>query len=94
MVLTVSNPGDKYHGNWILDSGASRHLVHDETLLIDSAACNYEVAMADSESPNLTQVGNVRLKVIARGLDSTVMLTDVYLVPRLAKNIIFYDKLE
>uniref|UniRef100_A0AAV1UMW7 Uncharacterized protein n=1 Tax=Peronospora matthiolae TaxID=2874970 RepID=A0AAV1UMW7_9STRA len=81
-------------GDWILDSGASRHLVNDESLLIDSTACVYEIAMADGESLRLTRVGSVRLEVLARGLKVTVTLTKVYLAPRLAKNIVSYGKLE
>ena len=46
-------------GDWILDRGASRHLVNDESLLIDSTACVYEIAMADGESLRLTRVGSV-----------------------------------
>ena len=59
MVLAVSDTDDKNCGNWILDSGASRHRVNDETLLIDSAACNHEIAIADGESLRLTQVDSV-----------------------------------
>ena len=50
--------------------------------------------MADGEFLHLTQVSCVQLKVIARGVDSIVTLTDVYLAPRLDKNIILYGKLE
>uniref|UniRef100_A0AAV1TAZ2 GAG-pre-integrase domain-containing protein n=1 Tax=Peronospora matthiolae TaxID=2874970 RepID=A0AAV1TAZ2_9STRA len=49
--------------------------------------------MADGESLHLTRVGSVRLEVIARGAKAVVTLTDVYLVPRLAKNIVSYGKL-
>ena len=94
MVLAVSDRRNRNRGNCIIDSGASRHLINDETLLIDSATCDHEIAMADGESLLLTQVGSVRLKVIARGVESTVMLTDVYLAPRLAKIIISYGTLE
>ena len=59
-------------GDWILDSGASRHLVNDESLLIDSTSCVYEIAMADGESLQLTRVGSVRLEVLARGVKMTV----------------------
>lgn len=73
MVLAVPDAGD---------SGTSGHLVNDKTLLIESAKCIKEIVMADSESLHLTRVGSVRLKVIARGVQSTVTLTDVHLVPR------------
>ena len=52
------------------------------------------MAMADEESLHLTQVGNVRLKVIPRTVESTMMLVDVYLASRLAKTIVFYGKLQ
>uniref|UniRef100_A0AAV1U6N4 Integrase catalytic domain-containing protein n=1 Tax=Peronospora matthiolae TaxID=2874970 RepID=A0AAV1U6N4_9STRA len=41
----------------------------------------------------MTQVGSVRLKVLARGAEAVVAFTDVYLAPRLAKNIVSYGKL-
>ena len=50
--------------------------------------------MADGELLRLTRVGSVRLKVLARGMKMTATLTEVYLVPRLAKKIISYGKLE
>lgn len=50
--------------------------------------------MADRKTVHLTQVGSVWLKVMASGVESTVMLTEVYLAPGLAKNIVSYGKLE
>ena len=35
-----------------------------------------------------------RLRVIANGEDRTITLTDVYLAPQLARNIVSYEKLE
>ena len=43
-------------GDWILDSGASRNLVNDESLLIDSTTCVHEISMTDGESGRLTRV--------------------------------------
>lgn len=68
--------------------------MNDESLLIDSTACVYEIAMEDGESLRLTRVGSVRLEVLARGVKVTVTLTEVYIAPRLAKNIVSYGKLE
>ena len=65
-----------------------------ETLLIDSAACDHEIVINDDESLHLMQIDSVRLEVIARGLESTVILSDVYLALRLTKNIVSYGKLE
>uniref|UniRef100_A0AAV1VLQ1 Uncharacterized protein n=1 Tax=Peronospora matthiolae TaxID=2874970 RepID=A0AAV1VLQ1_9STRA len=50
--------------------------------------------MVDGESLHLTRVGIVRLEVLARGADAVVTLTDVYMEPRLEKNIVQYGKLE
>ena len=49
--------------------------------------------MADGESLRLTRVGNVSLEVLARGIKMNVTLTEVYLTPRLSKNIVSYGKL-
>ena len=42
----------------------------------------------------MTRVGSVRLKVFARGAETTVTLTEVYLAPRLSKDIVSYGKLQ
>uniref|UniRef100_A0AAV1VI54 Integrase catalytic domain-containing protein n=2 Tax=Peronospora matthiolae TaxID=2874970 RepID=A0AAV1VI54_9STRA len=93
LVLAATDATGVDRGDWILDSGASRHLVNDESLLLKSTACSHEIAMADGESLHLTRVGSVRLEVLARGAEAVVTLTDVYLAPRLAKNIVSYGKL-
>lgn len=49
--------------------------------------------MADNESLWLTRVGSVRLDDLARGVKMTDTLTEVYLAPRLAKQL-SYGKLE
>uniref|UniRef100_A0AAV1T191 Integrase catalytic domain-containing protein n=1 Tax=Peronospora matthiolae TaxID=2874970 RepID=A0AAV1T191_9STRA len=94
LVLATNDASKIGRGDWILDSGASRHLVNDESLLLDSSSCSHEIAMADGESLRLTRAGNVRLEVLARGVKTVVTLADVYLAPRLAKNIVSYVKLE
>uniref|UniRef100_A0AAV1T9S2 Uncharacterized protein n=1 Tax=Peronospora matthiolae TaxID=2874970 RepID=A0AAV1T9S2_9STRA len=91
-VLAATDATGVYRGDWILDSGASRHLVNDESLLL-KLACSHEVAMADGESLHLTRVCSVRLEVLARGAEAVVTLTGEYLAPRLAKNIVSYGKL-
>uniref|UniRef100_A0AAV1UBX1 CCHC-type domain-containing protein n=1 Tax=Peronospora matthiolae TaxID=2874970 RepID=A0AAV1UBX1_9STRA len=93
LVLAATDASGVGRGDWILDSGASRHLVNNESLLLKSTACSHEIAMADGESLHLTRVGSVRLEVLARGAGAVVTLTDVYLAPRLAKTIVSYGKL-
>uniref|UniRef100_A0AAV1T508 Uncharacterized protein n=1 Tax=Peronospora matthiolae TaxID=2874970 RepID=A0AAV1T508_9STRA len=94
LVLATNDAIKIMRGDWILDSGASRHLVNDESLLLDSSSCSHEIAMADGESLRLTRAGSVRLEVLVRGVKTIVTLTDVYLAPLLAKNIVSYGKLE
>lgn len=48
--------------------------------------------MADGESLHLTQVGKVRPKDVASGVENTMVLMNVYLAPRLTKNIVSYGK--
>ena len=93
-VLAATDAAGADRGGRILDSGASRHLVNDESLMLISTDCSHEIAMADGESLHLMRVGSVRLEVLARGAEAFVTLTDVYLAPRLAKNIESYGKLE
>uniref|UniRef100_A0AAV1TI68 Uncharacterized protein n=1 Tax=Peronospora matthiolae TaxID=2874970 RepID=A0AAV1TI68_9STRA len=93
LVLAATDATGVDRGDWILDSGASRHLVNDESLLLKSTACSHEIAMADGESLHLTRVGSVRLEVLARGAEAVVTLTGVCLALRLAKNIVSYGKL-
>ena len=64
----------------ILDSGASRHLVSDELMLIDSTTCAHEVVMAYGESFRLTRVGSVRVEVLASGAKTSLTLTIVYML--------------
>lgn len=91
MVLAVSDADDSDRSNWVLGSGASRHLVNEETLLIDSAKRSQEIAMAVVESLHLTRDGSVRLKILVRNFESTVTLTDVYLELGLTNDSVLYD---
>uniref|UniRef100_A0AAV1VEB0 Retrovirus-related Pol polyprotein from transposon TNT 1-94-like beta-barrel domain-containing protein n=1 Tax=Peronospora matthiolae TaxID=2874970 RepID=A0AAV1VEB0_9STRA len=91
-VFAIGEADKSDRRGWILDIGASRHLVSDVQHLIESRLCNDEIAMADSVSLQLTKYGSVRLNVIANGAAATVTLTDVYLAPSQAKNIVSYKK--
>ena len=73
LVLAVgdTNAGDR--DDWILDNGASRHLVSDSKLLVDSKLCSDEIAMADGELLRITRCGGVRLQVLAGGVEKIVL---------------------
>lgn len=50
--------------------------------------------MEHGDSLKIIIVGSVRLQVIADDKERTITLTDVYLVPQLARNFVSYGKLE
>uniref|UniRef100_A0AAV1UPH6 Retrovirus-related Pol polyprotein from transposon TNT 1-94-like beta-barrel domain-containing protein n=1 Tax=Peronospora matthiolae TaxID=2874970 RepID=A0AAV1UPH6_9STRA len=94
VVLAVNEDSDNVNDAWILDSGASRHLVNDDRLLIDAEICSDVVSLDHNEEVGLSKVGSVRLSVVANGQEKTVKLTNVYYSPSLARNIISYGKLD
>ena len=94
VILDVQDSCNDSRNDWLLNSGASLHLVNDERLLLDARDCDDEVLLADDEKLALTKVGDVRLFVIADGSESTVKLTNVYFAPNLARNIVNYGKID
>ena len=66
----------------------------DDLLVTDLTACSYQISMADRAALRLTRVASVHIKVLARGDEVTVTLKKVYLAPRLAKNIVSYEKVK
>ena len=74
---------------WIVDSGASRHLVSDESLLEDAKLCSEKenLILPDGGVLRVTKVGSVTLKNTS-GIRSTIVLTEVYYAPNLARNLI------
>ncbi|CAH0519357.1 unnamed protein product [Peronospora belbahrii] len=93
-VNAVGNVDNSDFSDSILNSGSSRHLVNDVTLIQGIVICGHEVYMADGESLKLTKHGSVRLAVIANGEEKTIKLPDVYLASQLTRHIISYGILE
>uniref|UniRef100_A0AAV1VAQ2 Retrovirus-related Pol polyprotein from transposon TNT 1-94-like beta-barrel domain-containing protein n=1 Tax=Peronospora matthiolae TaxID=2874970 RepID=A0AAV1VAQ2_9STRA len=87
-VFSIGDSDKSDRRGWTLDSGAIRHLMSDAQQLVKSRATNDEIAMADGVLLYVTRCGSVRPKVIANGAVATMTLTDVYLAPSLAKNIL------
>ncbi|CAI5712621.1 unnamed protein product [Peronospora effusa] len=79
---------------WILESGSSRHLVRDASLLRDAKSCIHEIKRANGNALELTQLGSVRLRVMYEGVECVVTLTDVFLAPQLSCNILSFGKLK
>ena len=94
LAMAIGDDGDTGADDWVLDSGSSRHLVNDATLLMDARDCKEECHLADSETVRLSRVGNVVMTVLAKGRQKSVTLTDVFLAPELVRNIMSYGKLE
>ena len=93
MTLAISDNSDEEGDDWILDSGSSRHLVNNASLLQGIRDCEHECHMNDGEVIKLSRVGSVVLTVTAKGRERDVTMTDVYLAPELSKNIMSYGKL-
>uniref|UniRef100_A0AAV1U680 Polyprotein n=1 Tax=Peronospora matthiolae TaxID=2874970 RepID=A0AAV1U680_9STRA len=94
LTLAISNDSDEESDDWILDSGSSRHLVNNASLLQGVRDCEHECHLADGEVIKLSRVGSVVLTVKAEGHERDVTLTEVYLAPDLSRNIMSYGKLE
>ena len=94
VIIRVQDGNGDAKSDWILDSGASCHLVNDERLLLHAIECSVEVSLADEEKLVLTKVGGVRLFVTADDKESTVLLTNMYFAPSLTRNIVSYGKLD
>ncbi|CAI5723649.1 unnamed protein product [Peronospora farinosa] len=99
--------GDLHEDHWILDSGSSRHLVNDLSLLINPEDCRGEclTAASDGDVLRVTKQGSVDIKVVALGVMKTIRLLEVqyaacppiglWMRPvNLERNIISYGKLE
>lgn len=92
--MATGDDGETEDDDWILDSGSSLHLVNNPTLLQNARDCEEKCHLADGETIRLSRVGNVVLRVLAKGKQQTVTLTEVFLAPELARNIMSYGKLE
>lgn len=55
MILAVGCTGDSTQIDWILDSGAIRHLVKEETFLLSKGGCSHEITMSYGDLLQLTR---------------------------------------
>ena len=69
--VTIRENTDRNGNGWILDSGLSRHLVDDPSLLQDAKMCEHERYLADGEPVKLLRVGNVIINVVQEGNSGT-----------------------
>ena len=81
--------------DWILDSGATRHMTLDRTAFTEySTVENWPVEMANGAIMPGAGLGKVRLAVKVRGYTRSVVLTDVLHVPQIKGNLISVTKLQ
>ena len=90
--LSTTTPPDSL-GNWLIDSGASRHFTgYKEALynLIEKET-NLEIALGDNSKYLVKGVGNVTLQL---NQGNTIHLQDVLYVPDLKKNLVSISAME
>ena len=68
--------------------------MNDASLLRYARNYDQENHLADGEIVTMLRVGSLRLTVLAKRRQQKVTLTDLYLAPELARNIMSYGKLE
>eukprot|EP00253_Pinus_taeda_P014766 PITA_14766 len=92
VALSTSTPPDSL-GNWLIDSGASRHFTgYKEALhnLIEKET-NLEIVLGDNMKYLVKGVGNVSLKL---NQGNTIHLQDVLYVPDLKKSLVSISAME
>jgi len=88
-LLTRYGCNPKSDTNWLIDSGASRHMTPDESQFINYKPLeNVEmVGLGDGHSVEAKGVGDVVLMVLLNGKTRKVLLHEVLHVPQLASNL-------
>ena len=83
---TTVPPAVPEYEKWLLDSGASKHMTPDASMVDDLKPLkNERVMIGDKTSLEATMTGTAILDI---GNGKTMKLDDVWIVPRLAKNLI------
>jgi hypothetical protein len=90
--LSLSRKAGVSTSSFVVDSGATRHLVHDRAMLTEFRELGSgapQVITANEEKLQITGVGKVRLQVVTRhGEEQNVVLHDVLLAPDLGFNLL------
>ncbi|CAH2097397.1 unnamed protein product [Euphydryas editha] len=77
---------------FILDSGASSHMVNDKRFLYNFAPCNQSITTANNEVINCEGQGQIDLR-FKRQINNPLLLSNVMSVPQLSCNLISISKL-
>jgi transposase InsO family protein len=90
LALTAAASAPSSFQEWVLDSGASRHITNDLSLLHKPRSLDEEVCITfgNMEQTKATAVGDVALKGITGASVPLVWLTDVLFVPGASSNLL------
>ena len=71
--------GSDIRSSWVMDSGAGRHLVGDESLLHDAVECDDQVGLTlpNDETLLVTKIGKITFETIVDDEVHEVNLSDV-----------------
>ena len=88
-VFAIGNGVDAHANHCILDSGSSRHLINDSSLLTNPTLCKRDclTAATDGSMLRVTQQGTVDLQVTALGVVNNVLPLNVQYAEKLERNI-------
>ena len=94
-VFAVNNGADVPENQWVIDSGSSRNLVNDSSLLTNPTSCQREclTAATDGIVLRITQQGTVDIQVFALGVVNIVRLLNVQYAENLERIILSYGLL-
>jgi len=76
---------------WLCDSGATRHMTPNESMLINTTPINEKVTIGDKSTLRATMKG---VAILDLGQGKRLTLNDVWVVPKLAKNLISETRLQ
>ncbi|POM63071.1 hypothetical protein PHPALM_27692, partial [Phytophthora palmivora] len=81
--------------DWILDSGASRHMVNDKSQLQDISRCHNmeESVQPDGSGLEVTLKGTAVLHTVVDGVLAEISLGNVFYAPKLTRNLVSYGQL-
>lgn len=78
---------------WIIDSGASRPMTNQKNWMINEKPTNESVTIANDTKINVTQVGDVKLKIKVGNSPVNATIDDVLYVPDLFTNLLSVSRL-
>ena len=90
VALTASSQSasssDKHTTRWVLDSGASRHITNDASILLSASPPEESVTITfgNGHTGRVTAIGSVMM----RTTDQDILLNDVLLIPEATENLL------